>query len=283
MLDTRVLIAGCGDIGTALGLALCADGAEVYGLRRTINQLPAPIQPIAADLSREGGVPELPSCDYLVYCAAAGKSDAEHYKAIYHDGFIRVMEALPNPPRHIFYVSSTSVYGQHQHEWVDENSPTEPLSETGRMMRKSECLALAAQPEVSVVRFSGIYGPGREHLIRRIAQGVIAPAEPVHFSNRIHQDDCVGVLKHLLQRAQQGQPLEKIYLASDDQPTPIHEVMQFIADELAVEVDAFQPISRGGSKRCLNTRLQQSGYQLRYPDYRAGFTPMLETIKARKS
>ena len=73
----RILIAGCGDIGTTLGQALHAAGHTVWGLRRQPGHLPAGIQPLAADL----GAPETlralpPALDAVVYSAAAsGFSD----------------------------------------------------------------------------------------------------------------------------------------------------------------------------------------------------------------
>ena len=47
----RVLIAGCGDVGTALGLLLAGDGHEVFGLRRHTERLSAPIRPVRGDLA----------------------------------------------------------------------------------------------------------------------------------------------------------------------------------------------------------------------------------------
>ena len=47
---SRVLIAGCGDVGGELAWRLLADGLEVYGLRRRVYLLPAGVRPIAADL-----------------------------------------------------------------------------------------------------------------------------------------------------------------------------------------------------------------------------------------
>lgn len=275
MHKTHVLIAGCGDVGTALGLKLAQTGADVRGLRRTINQLPAAIQPIAADLSCADGVPALAECDYLIYTAAAKSRDPDLYRAVYVDGLRRVLQALPTPPRRLFLTSSSSVYGQHRHEWVDEFSATEPASETGRILLASEQLAWGAGCPATVVRFSGIYGPGREHLLNRVRAGILAPAAPLHYSNRIHRDDCVGVLAHLIQQDRAGQPLAALYLASDDAPTPISSVTQWLAQQLGVEPQAQQPMARTGSKRCSNGRLKASGYRFLYPDFKAGFSALL--------
>ncbi|GAA0789522.1 SDR family oxidoreductase [Marinobacterium sediminicola] len=275
MREQRVLIAGCGDIGTQLGLRLSATGAQVFGLRRTINQLPDSIHGIAADLSNPASLVNLPACDYLFYTAAAKSADPEVYRATYVDGLRHLLEALPDAPRHLFLASSTGVYHQHEHDWVDEQSPVQPDNERGRILLASEQLALNSGIPATVVRFSGIYGPGRTHLQRQVQAGIAAPAEPLHYSNRIHRDDCVGVLMHLLQRAEDGMTLKPLYLASDDAPTPIHEVMEWLAKQMGVKIKTRQPVRRGGSKRCSNRRLKASGYRFLYPDYRSGYASLL--------
>ncbi|WP_432697012.1 SDR family oxidoreductase [Marinobacterium sp. YM272] len=277
MQNTRVLIAGCGDVGSALGLNLAAEGAEVYGLRRTINQLPGAIQPLAGDLSSADGLPDLPACDYLVYSAAAKSRDPEVYRSVYVDGLRRVLNALPKPPRHLLLTGSTGVYAQKQHEWIDEFSATEPDSPTGRILLESEHLALSSGLPASVVRFSGIYGPGRTHLLNQVRAGIQAPEAPIHYSNRIHRDDCVGILAHLLRMARSGKPLAPIYLASDDAPTPISEVMGWLAKQIGVQINERRPVRRGGSKRCRNLRMKATGYPLLYPDFRAGFSELLSS------
>jgi len=275
MYPTRILIAGCGDIGTALGLRLTAEGAEVLGLRRTINQLPAPIQPIAADLSVADGVPPLPACDYLVYCAAAKSRDPDTYRAVYVDGLRRVLAALPEPPRRLFLTGSTGVYAQSDHQWVDEFSPAEPDSPTGRILLESEQAAQAADCPATVVRFSGIYGPGRHHLLSQVRAGIQAPATPIHYSNRIHRDDCAGILAHLIRLDHRGERLAPLYLASDDAPTPIHEVMTWLARQMGCERKETQAVRHGGSKRCRNARIKASGYRFIHADFRSGYAAEL--------
>lgn len=278
MREQRVLIAGCGDVGTQLGVRLSAQRAQVFGLRRTINQLPAGIHGIAADMTDPTTLSELPACDWVFYTAAAKSRDPEVYRRTYVDGLRHVLEALPRPPRHLFLTSSSGVYSQSEHEWVDEQSVTEPESESGRILLASEQLALNSGIPATVVRFSGIYGPGRNHLQRLVESGIAAPSEPVHYSNRIHSADCAGVLEHLLQLALQEQTLKPLYLASDDSPTPIHEVMEWLAAELGIEIRERQPVRRGGSKRCSNRRLRASGYRFRYPDFRSGYTELLRKV-----
>src|SRR5215210_3062545 len=66
----RVLIAGCGYVGSALGLLLAAEGHPVFGLRRDTSTLSFPIIPVQVDLSSPLPSDTLPpNLDALVYAA----------------------------------------------------------------------------------------------------------------------------------------------------------------------------------------------------------------------
>jgi len=135
-----------------------------------------------------------------------------------------------------------------------------------------------AHPNSTVVRFSGIYGPGRMHLLNSVRAGIIAPSDPVHYSNRIHRDDCAGVLAHLVKMLTQEKTLSPIYLASDEQPTPIHNVTTWLAEQNQVKPTQEQVIRRGGSKRCDSTCLRASGYRFLYPSYQEGFAKVMASM-----
>lgn len=277
----QILIAGCGDVGSQLGLNLAAAGHQVFGLRRNINQLPPAIQGIAADLSQTDTLRDLPQqLDTVFYVVAAGSREESIYRQAYSGGLQNLLQALQQQdihPRQLFFVSSTAVYHQQNDEWVDESSPTEPDNFSGRIMLEAEQTALQSGIPATVVRFSGIYGPGRNYMLSQISHGTGYPAAPPRFSNRIHRDDCVGVLEHLWRLSQQ-QPLAPVYLASDDQPTPLHEVGDWLAAQLGVEITERSARRTIGSKRCDNTRLKQSGYQFRYPDYQAGYPELIHAF-----
>lgn len=272
-----ILIAGCGDVGIATALELIAQGHQAYGLRRNIDALPDSIHAIKADLGDKSTLSSLPSADILIYCATPSERSEAGYRAAYLDGLKNVLAALPTPPKHLFFTSSTSVYGQNAHEWVTEDSPTHPQDVYGQIMCEAEQQVFDL-PNGCIVRFSGIYGPGRHHLINRVKAGIGAPQTPVHYSNRIHRDDCAGALAYLVQRALSHQPLERCYLVSDLEPTPIHTITDWLAEQLNVTLNTHTPIQRGGSKRCNSQRLRDSGYQLRYPNYQAGFNAILADL-----
>ena len=138
----RILIAGCGDIASALGVELAIAGYEIWGLRRDPAGLPAAIRPLRADLTRPATLVGLPrAIDVVVYTAAPDESTDRAYRATYVEGLCALLQALvaqrQGPPR-IVFTSSTAVYGQTDGSWVDEASPTEPGDFRGRRLLQAE-------------------------------------------------------------------------------------------------------------------------------------------------
>jgi nucleoside-diphosphate-sugar epimerase len=279
MTSRRVLIAGCGDLGTALGLRLRAAGWQVSGVRRHPEALPAGIQPIAADLGDPGslGVLRGQRFEHVVLAGAPGGFEEAAYRRVYVDGVRNALAALEGEPG-VLMVGSTGVYHQEDGSWVDEDSPTEPRGFSGRALLEGEAaLRDLAGDRASVLRLGGIYGPGRLRLISEVRAGVGCPPEPVRFTNRIHRDDAAGILQFLLERQAAGEQLQACYLGVDCAPAPMWEVRHWLAEQLGVSLDDSRPLSdaRGGNKRCSNRRLLAAGYRFTYPDYRAGYGALL--------
>jgi nucleoside-diphosphate-sugar epimerase len=135
----RVLIAGCGYVGTALGLELARSGHVVYGLRRDPSALPAPLQPLKADLRDRGELATLlpEELHGVIYCAGPTESTDQAYADTYVRGLTHVLEALEQrqaPVKRVVLTTSTAVYGQQDGGWVDEASPTEPTHFSGRRL-----------------------------------------------------------------------------------------------------------------------------------------------------
>ncbi len=280
---SRVLVAGCGDIGARLGVQLSADGHEVWGLRRSAGELPAPMRLLQADLTVAGELVRLPEgIDAVVYTATADSYDDLAYESAYVRGprtLLQALAAAGQMPRRIIFVSSTSVYAQDDGGWVDEDSPAESESFSGRRLMEGERVVLDGPLPAIVVRFGGIYGPGRNRLLERVRDGKPCRETPPLFTNRIHRDDCAATLRHLLML----DGPERIYLGVDCAPAPQCEVMDWLASRLGVSppprtspADAARGGGRGSNKRCRNDRLLSSGYRFIYPTYREGYSAVLE-------
>lgn len=283
-MSKTLMIAGCGDVGSRLGQQLNAEGWTVYGLRRNVALLPQGIRPVAGDLHADACPTAWPSeaLDYLVYCAAATYHDEAGYRAAYVDGLRRVLGWLAQQgqrPKRVLFVSSSGVYGQQHGEWVDEQSPAEAGSYSGRIMREAEQLALHSGLPASLVRLTGLYGPGREWLLKQVRQGYRVVSEPPLYGNRIHVDDAAGLLAYLLQTDARGMPLEDCYIGVDDQPAPLHEVVAWLREQLEISHwSDDSTVRRSGSKRCSNARARALGWTPQYPSYREGYRAILAQL-----
>lgn len=280
----RILIAGCGKIGTRLGEELASLGAEVWGLRRQPVRLPAPLRALPADLNRPQSLQTIPAGITLVYYLATPNAYTdEAYRLAYVDGLrnlLRVLTEQGQAPRRVLFVSSTAVYAQHTGEWVDETSPTAPTGFSGQRLLEAERLLQQGPSPGLVVRFGGIYGRGRNAMLRKVRAGEPCNAEPPLYTNRIHEDDCVGVLRHLGRLAAP----DAVYLAVDDAPCTQCELMDWLAEQLGrpkpPRAGTATGAQRAGSKRCCNARLKASGYALRFPTYQEGYRAMLTAPRA---
>ena len=279
----KVLIAGCGDLGTETGLRLRRDGHEVVGLRRDPSRLPDKFDRLAGDLT--GPLPPLPAdTDAVVFAAAPGERSVAAYGRVYRDGLARVLEGLAEvgaSPARVLFVSSTAVYGVDDGSLVDEDTPTEPTSATGEVLVAAEDLLLATPVPGTTFRLGGVYGPGRTRLIDQVRGGVATiPDRPTH-TNRIHRDDAAEAIVHLLTRV--AEPAT-VYLGVDHDPAERAEVLRWLADQLgcpAPPVGVGDRRTRGGDKRCVNDRLVATGFRFAFPTFREGYTALLAGVGTR--
>jgi nucleoside-diphosphate-sugar epimerase len=182
----------------------------------------------------------------------------------------------------IGYLSTIGVYGDWQGAWVDEDSPTRPVS------RRSRCRLTAEQAwlefgrrsgkRVLIFRLAGIYGPGRS-AVENLKEGTARRiAKPGQIFNRIHVDDIASVLAAAI--AVSGN--YNIYNVADDEPAPPQDVVAYAAKLLGLapppeipfemaELSAMAASFYGENKRVRNERMKRDlGVTLSYPTYREG-------------
>jgi nucleoside-diphosphate-sugar epimerase len=256
---TRILIAGYGYVGMALGARLAEEGHEVWGLRRAAGALQPSMRYVTADLTDPQTLRRLPTdIEVVFYTAAADGADDAAYRAIYVDGLRHLLEALveqQQSPRRVFFTSSTAVYAHAMGEWVDETSPTKPRHFTGSRVLEGERLLLGGPYAATVLRFGGIYGPGRVSLIDRVRQGLAVCRDgPPLYTNRIHRDDCAGALHHLMTLPQP----DSLYIGVDHEPADQCEVLRWLAIQLGAPPPGMASAAGGEAgrprtnKRCCN-------------------------------
>jgi nucleoside-diphosphate-sugar epimerase len=278
--DTKLLIVGCGDIGERLA-NIVPSSYDITGLRRhpplhssrihykTCN---------ATDPSQLDVILRETPFDVIVITMTPSERSDFGYEQAYVQtcrNLVAGLNAHQRKPSLLIFVSSTGVYGQNDGSWVNEESPTQPDTFSGKRLLEAEQIMRDSGFNHVIVRFSGIYGPGRNRLIDAVKQGR-ASYSP-HYTNRIHVDDCAGALAHLIGLHKNGATLEDIYLVTDSAPTPMCEVVDWLSHQMGLvnpPVESNQPFE-GGNKRCSNLRLLNSGYQLRYSSYKEGYSELL--------
>ena len=276
----KILIVGCGAIGSKLATEISANGHKVTGLKRTPPTISDGWNYFLADISNASDLVGLPTdFDQIFFIVSTGQRGPENYRKIYQTGLTNLCNHFANNPipPHWIFVSSSSVYGQSQGEWVDENSVVEPVSPSSKSIRTAEQQLLRSCPDSVIVRFTGIYGAGRNRLIKMAKTSPAIQNHPPYYTNRIHEQDCIGVLKFLLNQRLSGKHLESYYLATDDHPVPQWEVISWLTQQMGVPAPTIKTVDNqiAMNKRCSNKKLKALGYHFKYPSYRDGYKEML--------
>jgi len=274
----RVLIAGCGRLGGAAGLALARAGCEVFGLRRRSGAIPKPIHPISADLADPDLGSKIPEhVQTVVYALTPASRDEASYRASYVDGLRRLLTlpALADPSIHWLFVSSTAVYGNADGDWVDEQTPARPERFNGHVLLEAESLLASRRSSVCLLRLAGIYGPGRLHLISQLRLGALRVSrQHPHWGNRIHSDDAARLISQLVRNRTDG-----VVNGVDSCSASDAETADWLCARMNLPpaLDRDQAAAPRANKRIRSTRLPRLPFYHRYADYRAGYSAVLDT------
>jgi len=184
----------------------------------------------------------------------------------------------------VVYLSSLGVYGDSGGAWIDETTPTIPaLARRGEPRIKAEldwqALGSRRRLPVAIFRLGGIYGPGRNGMVRLLRGTVHRIAKPGHVSNRIHVYDIAQAIDAAFMRCAVG-----VFNIVDDEPASPSDQLAFAADLIGIEPPPEIPYEAAGKSvsamalsfydgciRARNDKLKALlGVQLRYPTYRDG-------------
>ncbi len=292
----RVLVVGCGYVGLPLALEFARLGHTVFGLRRSTGAQEilrqAGVTPLVADITQPDSLAKMPrDFDWVVNCVASGGGGVDEYRTLYLEGMRNLIEWLvpsrANEKPRVVYTSSTGVYGQNDGSLVDESSPTQPASETARVLVETEQVLLAAGRERSfpgmVLRAAGIYGPERGYLLKQFLRGEARiEGAGARTLNMIHRDDLIRAIIAALERGRGGE----IYNVTDDEPVSQVEFFQWLAAKLGqplpptIPEDAAAPRKRGlTNKRISNRKLKaELRFGFTFPDFRAGYSAELRRL-----
>lgn len=271
----RALLLGYGDIASRLAPLLQEIGFAVTGVRRNPERAIAiaGVDVRAGDLQHAETFTELLAEDWdlIVLTLTPSSYSGEGYQQGYVVPVQHLVQQLSaqvsdNYQPLILYVGSTSVYGQRDGNWVDENSLTEPDSETGKMLLAAENALRESALNTVIVRAAGIYGPGRERMYQALQEGnyTITPT----WHNRVHADDLAGALEHLALQSFMGAELDEVYIACEDTPLYGENYVRQLAHELDLDANTLlaqlptsNEVGPRGNKRLSNARLRSTGWE----------------------
>lgn len=271
---SHILIAGLGDLGTGLAEQLMAGGHRISAIRRG-TQAPAGVELYSQDLTEGAAMLPPDPVDLLVIIMTPSEYSEEGYLQAFVRAPLTLLEALgrqqPLPP--VVFVSSSAVFGD-QEGVVDELTPPRPGRYNGKVL-------LAAEEEIStrslstVVRFTGIYGPGRYRQIdkaARLARGEESLPAP-QWTNRIHRDDCVGLLHSVVLGWLEGREMPPLVVGTDVVGGRNLDVLKWLADQQGLTLAL--PDDPAAGKQVRSLYIQQGHYALQYPGYKEGYAQVL--------
>lgn len=290
----RIVIAGCGYLGRALGLRYLKEGRAVLGLRRDAAAVEAlraeGVHAASADLLDPATYPaEAMGADLAVLCQAPSRR-SDGYPVTYAEACAQFASwaASGGGAKRLVFVSSTSVYGDFGGEWIDE--AVDPLSEgklSAEALAKAEQLLKAEQSilksgvSACVVRSAGIYGPGRNRLAAARGGKVPAATKGGGYTNRIHVTDLAEAVRVVADKGTAGQ----VYIASDGSPSTQGDFYDWLFDRLGTrrlfdgclytDAETAPPVRGEANKRCRNTKLRSLGWTPRYASYKEGYDHLI--------
>ena len=268
----RILVAGCGYVGEATADLFHAAGWRVEGWvhsKESAARLSAkPYRVGLTDISQRDQVAkQTEAFDAVIHCVSSRGGDAEMYRRIYLNGARNLLDSFPAAT--ILFTSSTSVYAQHDGEWVTEESETKPRRENSRILLETEKLIL--DKGGIVARLAGIYGPGRSALLSKFLNATVTiDPENDRFVNQVHREDIASALFLLLNR--EPQPRGHIFNIVDDDPILQSACYGWLAWRLNRPLPPIgqsqQQRKRGDTdKQVSNSKLLQLGWTPQYPTF----------------
>jgi nucleoside-diphosphate-sugar epimerase len=276
MIDTDVSILGCGWLGRALGQHLVEHDVRVRGSTTTPEKVEAlqrdGIEPYLLTLD-----PGLSGDDVTSFFASPvlvlnvppprGHDDvrSRHLRQI---DAVR-SAAADGAVRWVLFASSTSVYPNVEQRVTEADVPpgepaalSGPRRSTGRVLLEAEARLMDDSAfDTTIVRFGGLYGDDR-HPGRFLAgrSDVGRPEAPV---NLIHQDDCVSLLRTLIEQDCR----DDVFNACADAHPTRREVYTRAAKVLGLEPPSFDDTDATTGMTVDNQKVKdQCGYRFRHPD-----------------
>jgi len=292
LLDKRLVIFGCGYLGTTVAQQARAMGLQVEALTRNSDRAAAlaglGVSAVVADLATDSWHERIaPGAEFVLNCVSSGGGGSDAYRRSYVSGMRSILDwAEGGAAGTLIYTSSTSVYPQSGGAIVDESGSTEGAGENGRTLREAEVLleqGERARGRWFVLRLAGIYGPARHHLLDQIRDGAAElPGSGAQRLNLAHREDIVAAIWAAFLAPVTVR--NRVFNVADNAPATKAEVVEWLAARLGRPPPRFSggPASarRGFAdppdRLIDNARLKlELGWRPMYPSFREGYLELI--------
>ncbi|HSF74578.1 SDR family oxidoreductase [Microcoleus sp. Pol14C2] len=275
----KLTIIGCGYVGTALAKYWHPKPDHVVTVTTTSKERVVELEEVAARVvvmkgNDAAAVQSLVQNQDTILVSVAPISDRQVSGETYAETYLPTARNLiaslagATTSKQVIYLSSCSVYGNQNGDWVDEESLVAPISLHGNILSETEQILLQANREnvrVCILRLGGIYGPGRDMEKRfRSVAGTSLSGTGKNFTNWVHLDDIVSAVEFMREKRCQG-----IYNLVDDQKITIGELSNQVCNFYNLPQVLWNPSQssiRGNNVRVRNQKIKAIGYQLIHPN-----------------
>lgn len=214
----NISILGCGWLGWPLGQLLVEDGYYVKGSTTTNDKMQKlreqQITPYLMKVYAEGIQGDLGSflseAELLIINIPPGlRSDPEANFAGKIGRLIPYMEK--SDVKKVIFVSSTTVYEDAEDfpEYTEEDGANGTSKAAKQLLSAEKMLAENEHFQTTILRFSGLFGPGR-HPVNFLSgrKNIKNPEAPI---NLLHLEDCIGIIKTVIEKEAWGEIFNAAY------------------------------------------------------------------------
>ena len=277
-----LLIFGHGYTASALVDHLGTEDWEIFGTTRNVD---------TADLLKENNITPLMWSDdtsiksiikrsnCILHSIAPTEVEDPVYEKFAEDIIARSINLS-----WVGYLSTTSVYGNHDGQWVDEKTPVNPSGNRGLLRVNAEnTWARINNLPLHIFRLAGIYGEGRSPLDKIRSGKAQLISKPGQFFSRIHVEDIAQVLKASIELPNRG----SIYNVCDDMPAAPDEVLAYAAKllnypeppRINFEEAELSPMAKSfySDNKRVNNDLIKNEFRLtlKFPNFKAGLDALV--------
>jgi nucleoside-diphosphate-sugar epimerase len=276
----KILIVGCGQLGFSIVKNADPEIFKLYGFSRSLRKSPSSIEMHQVDILKNEAIDaiKLINPEIIIYAVSADTQSIESYQDHYVAGLKKTYEAILELDhfKHLFFVSSTRVYGQKTTKILSELDIAEPSDYGGEALMEAETVARQLKDKATILRLSGIYGPNRTRMIQLAQSNPGNWPATNNWSNRIHEEDAARFIVFLIKRIMTKESIEPLYLVTDGVPTKQYDVLTWIRNRLQLTTDTIElPILESG-KQLQSVLLNQTGFVLKYPDFTYGYEAIID-------